>query len=267
MKSKLDLIEDRLRRFIEGSASLVPWGKRQQLLARRLVEAMQSELHEQDGYTSIPGEYTIYLHPATLALWRTRQDLFDALANALQEAALDAGLMMASTPSIHLESDHFIPQDEFRIQPYEDATPAGSTDVLLPNAPVEDDNPADPRPDNAFLILEGSQTYPLRQAVINIGRRRDNHLVIDDPRVSRTHAQLRAVRGQYHLFDLNSTGGTFVNGQRITQQQLRPGDVISLAGYAIIYGEDNPITSGNTDNLGSTRSMGNPKKATRSDKH
>jgi pSer/pThr/pTyr-binding forkhead associated (FHA) protein len=65
-------------------------------------------------------------------------------------------------------------------------------------------------------------------------------LVIDDPRVSRNHAQLRAIKGRFVLFDLNSTGGTFVNGQRTSQTVLYPGDVISLAGVALIFGQDNP---------------------------
>ncbi|MGD8457618.1 MAG: FHA domain-containing protein, partial [Anaerolineales bacterium] len=66
----------------------------------------------------------------------------------------------------------------------------------------------------------------------------DNHLVIDDPRVSRTHGQLRAVKGRYMLFDLKSSGGTYVNGERINQVVLHPGDVISLAGVPIVYGQD-----------------------------
>ena len=50
-------------------------------------------------------------------------------------------------------------------------------------------------PPNAYFAVEGGKTYPLDEAVINIGRMLDNHLVIDDPRVSRHHAQLRAVDG------------------------------------------------------------------------
>jgi pSer/pThr/pTyr-binding forkhead associated (FHA) protein len=42
------------------------------------------------------------------------------------------------------------------------------------------------------------------------------------------------------LFDLNSTGGTYVNGQRIYQHALKAGDVISLSGVPVIYGEDTP---------------------------
>ena len=91
-----------------------------------------------------------------------------------------------------------------------------------------------------FLIIEGVKVHPLNETVVNIGRRLENQLVIDDPRVSRNHAQLRAIKGRFVLFDLNSTGGTFVNGQRTSQTVLYPGDVISLAGVALIFGQDNP---------------------------
>jgi pSer/pThr/pTyr-binding forkhead associated (FHA) protein len=97
----------------------------------------------------------------------------------------------------------------------------------------------------------------LLDRVVNIGRRLGNHIVIDDPRVSRSHAQIRALRGRYVLFDLNSTGGTFINGQRIKQHSLKPGDVISLAGYTIIYGEDSsPADDGDTRAF-PTQGMGN----------
>jgi pSer/pThr/pTyr-binding forkhead associated (FHA) protein len=91
---------------------------------------------------------------------------------------------------------------------------------------------------------------------VNIGRRLENNLVIDDPRVSRNHALLRANNGRYMLCDLNSSGGTYVNGLRITQQALRPGDVISLAGVSIIYGEESGSDPYSTD--GSTTAITPP---------
>ena len=43
------------------------------------------------------------------------------------------------------------------------------------------------------------------------------------------------------MFDLNSTGGTQVNGKPVHQSHLAPGDVISLAGLPLVYGqEDTP---------------------------
>jgi pSer/pThr/pTyr-binding forkhead associated (FHA) protein len=107
-------------------------------------------------------------------------------------------------------------------------------------------NPEDKRgaddvvPQNAFLIIEGIKVFPLQQAIVSIGRRLDNTLVIDDPRVSRTHALLRAINGRYVIFDLDSTGGTYVNGQRISQSALFAGDVIWLAGVTLVFGQDNP---------------------------
>jgi len=95
-------------------------------------------------------------------------------------------------------------------------------------------------PEDAFVIIDGTRVIPLTQAVVNIGRRIENTLVLDDPRVSRTHAQLRAINSSYIIFDLNSTGGTFVNGERVNQCILYPGDVISLAGADLIYGQKNP---------------------------
>jgi len=95
-------------------------------------------------------------------------------------------------------------------------------------------------PPNAVFHLEDGKIYPLDRAVINIGRMLDNDLVIDDPRVSRHHAQLRAVDGHFVLSDTNSTGGVFVNGRRITQTILYPNDSVSLASVILIFHQDEP---------------------------
>ena len=102
------------------------------------------------------------------------------------------------------------------------------------------DEEIDRIPLNAFFVIDGVKIYPLIRAVINIGRRLENDLVIDDPRVSRNHAQLRAVEGNYVLFDLNSTGGTFVNGSRISETIIYPNDSISLGGIILTYYQDDP---------------------------
>src|SRR5512133_3024136 len=75
--------------------------------------------------------------------------------------------------------------------------------------PISDDAaPVDPVriPEDAFVIVDGVKVIPLTQPLVRIGRRLENNLVLDDPRVSRTHAELRAINGRYVLFDLNSTG-------------------------------------------------------------
>jgi len=49
---------------------------------------------------------------------------------------------------------------------------------------------------------------------------------------------LRVIKGSYVIFDLDSSGGTFVNGARIHQITLNPGDVISIAGVPVVFGQE-----------------------------
>ena len=103
---------------------------------------------------------------------------------------------------------------------------------------------SDSLPTSAYLIVN-SQVFALDKEIINIGRKLDNHIVIHDPRVSRNHAQLRAAKDHYVILDLNSTGGTYVNGQRITKSTLYSGDSLSLSGVSAKFVQDAPrmITS------------------------
>jgi pSer/pThr/pTyr-binding forkhead associated (FHA) protein len=95
-------------------------------------------------------------------------------------------------------------------------------------------------PEESFLILEGRNLFPLKESMITIGRRYENSLVLNDPRVSRVHAQLRVLNGRFVLFDLKSRGGTFVNGKRVEHSLIYDGDIISLAGVELVFRQNNP---------------------------
>jgi pSer/pThr/pTyr-binding forkhead associated (FHA) protein len=110
-------------------------------------------------------------------------------------------------------------------------------------------NVAQTIPVGAFLVVDGVQIVPLTQAVMSIGRAPENDLVINDQRVSRQHAQLRAVDGRFVIFDLDSTGGTILNGQPVVQHFLTPGDVILLAGVPLVYGQEGQAGSDFTKEL------------------
>jgi pSer/pThr/pTyr-binding forkhead associated (FHA) protein len=94
-----------------------------------------------------------------------------------------------------------------------------------------------PSTSKSFLIVDGSKIINLDKPLTNIGRSPDNHVVIDDLRISRYHAQIREEQDGFLLIDLRSTGGTSVNGEAITKVKLAAGDIISLSGIPIIYGE------------------------------
>jgi len=99
--------------------------------------------------------------------------------------------------------------------------------------------PADP-PGRPFLIVDGHRRVVLTSPRLRIGRARDNDIVIDNPRVSRYHLELRwrADLARFLAVDLNSSGGTLLNGHPIRQCTLEAGDVLLLGGSAeLIYDE------------------------------
>ena len=68
------------------------------------------------------------------------------------------------------------------------------------------------------------------KSVIKIGRDNSNDVIINEPSVSRNHAIITELdNGDYEVKDLGSSNGTFVNGQKITQQIISPGDKLKVA--------------------------------------
>jgi hypothetical protein len=237
MKDKLLSIELHLKEFIEKSATrLFPSPDAEIRLVKQLVQAMKEEIRvNEDGSITAPNIYSLNVPSNFVADIRSNQNLLNNLATQLMEAGDNTGIEFESPPSINIFPDENLEESEFTVKAMWQ-NPSG-----MQTQAMDIDLDTDPRssiPPKAFLIVGGSKIYTLEEDVINIGRKLDNHLVIDDPRVSRTHGQLRAVKGRYMLFDLKSSGGTYVNGERINQIVLHPGDVISLAGVPIVYGQD-----------------------------
>ena len=71
----------------------------------------------------------------------------------------------------------------------------------------------------------------------SIGRGKTNDLVLEDTRVSRTHAMLRpSSRSSYFLLDLGSSNGTFLNGKLVTiPAELKDGDAITIGGHGLRF--------------------------------
>ena len=74
------------------------------------------------------------------------------------------------------------------------------------------------------------ETQGLVQAHILIGRSSRCQLVLADETVSRRHAELFLEGGRWLLRDLGSANGTCVNGRRVVEAEVRPGDVVHLGG-------------------------------------
>jgi pSer/pThr/pTyr-binding forkhead associated (FHA) protein len=84
---------------------------------------------------------------------------------------------------------------------------------------------------SALLVKQGTgagSAYPVEHDLV-VGRDASADLVLDDSGVSRAHARVRSVNGRVVIEDLDSSNGTFVNGERISGRvDLRPGDEVQL---------------------------------------
>lgn len=238
---KLDQLESKLQKLVEDQlAGILPGIRLEDRVIQRLATAVRENIVQQkDDRAFAPNVFTLIVATDTSPMWK-EQSTIDALKNVITTAIRDVGLKFVTQPTIDITTDDTFSAEEIKVIASHKLEPVGDTQGIQTALGKEEVEEADNIPENAFLIVEGVKVHALNESVVNIGRRLENQLVIDDPRVSRNHAQLRAIKGRFVLFDLNSTGGTYVNGQRTSQTVLYPGDVISLAGVSLIFGQDNP---------------------------
>lgn len=240
MKLNLDQLEAKIQSLVENQLTgLMPGIKLEDRIIQKLAIALKQNIIEQKDKGAVaPNLYTLTVSSKSATVWDNAR-IIDTLKYIIFTAGKDVGLTFETAPTITITTDDSYSEGEVSVTASHKLEPVEETHGMATN-PNNDSETNDTIPENAFLIIEGVKVHPLKDSVVNIGRRLENHLVIDDPRISRNHAQLRAIKGRFVLFDLNSTGGTFVNGQRTSQTVLYPGDVISLAGVALIFGQDNP---------------------------
>jgi hypothetical protein len=241
MKNKLDQLEAKLQSLVEDQlVGILPGLQIEDRVVQRLSAALKQNIADNSGEDAVaPNVYTLIVAPDYSPMWKEPSTL-EALKNIIITAGTEVGLKFTGNPTIAITTDEKYSNEDISVVASHRLEPVGDTKGMPNETATSDVDSGESVPENAFLIIEGVKVYSLTEQVINVGRRLENHLVIDDPRVSRNHAQLRSIKGRFVLFDLNSTGGTFVNGQRTSQTVLYPGDVISLAGVALIFGQDNP---------------------------
>jgi pSer/pThr/pTyr-binding forkhead associated (FHA) protein len=108
------------------------------------------------------------------------------------------------------------------------------------------DNPFE----GAYLVIN-NQIFPIQNDVTRIGRKLDNDLVIQDPLLSRHHAEIRLVEDKFRIFDLDSTGGTFLNNKKVGESVLYSGDIILLANVPVMFVHDKKgVTSTSEEETG-----------------
>jgi hypothetical protein len=236
--------EARVERLVEGTFSRL-FSERVRPLEvagwiNRAVE--DNQVVSADGVPQAPTHYWIYLRPEDHDALTADQPTLEAdLAAHVAQLAAHAGLALTGTPSVFvlprpglgvrevLVETKWIPTET----PVVERTHKMRAEDLRTQGPQTGAPPGRP-----FLILDGRRSVDLDQSVVTVGRGLDNDIILEDPRVSRRHAQLRLRYDHYVLHDLGSHAGTKINGYRVEECVLHSGDVISFGGLQVVYGED-----------------------------
>lgn len=135
--------------------------------------------------------------------------------------------------------------------------------VTPPSGPVTPISVMD-APIASLLVRSGSlkgKRLTVRTPVVNIGRGDYNDLVIPEASVSASHAKLQRREGIWVLTDLGSTNGTFVDGERVTDETpLGPGAAIRFGEVTTLF-ESTDDTTGIQQRVGTRMVQGLPSTA------
>ncbi len=84
-------------------------------------------------------------------------------------------------------------------------------------------------PHGELVPVGGGDAIPLLREHLSVGRRDSCDICLRFPNVSGLHCELSFRDGYWYIRDLGSTNGVKVNGQRLQQKVLRPGDEVTIA--------------------------------------
>ena len=241
--SVLRSLENKIADLVEGTFSRAFRSEvRPVEIARKLAREMEEHKSFSVSRTYAPNEYRVFLSPRDRERFADYEGaLAEELAGYLLEHARRERLVLLTRPTVEFETDDRLGLGEFGIQtrmaPPEDqeddeapAEQSGRTMVYSTSErnsqPLEER--ARSRAETALLVLGGKRMV-VGPAGATLGRSRKCDIVVDDPNVSREHAEVRPRGGSWVLRDLGSTNGSSINGRRTDGAEvLKPGDEIEL---------------------------------------
>jgi hypothetical protein len=243
--SVLRSLEAKLEGLVGGAFSRAFRSKVEPVeIARKLAKEMQDNQTRSISHTYVPNAYTVWLSPQDREHFEGYEEgLKKELSDYLLEHARTEGLALVTRPTLDFQTDARLSLGEFGIQaqlvqPPEEEVPDwpeeapsagdfGHTMVYSPDRAARRLEPAQRAGGRALLVGEDKRTV-LSGSRLLIGRSRDCDVTVDDPNVSRRHAELRNEDGRWIITDLGSTNGVKVNGRRVEQAALEQGDEIVL---------------------------------------
>lgn len=227
-------VENLIRRVVEepftwlGGGGLDPF---------QLASHLTRQYEHAAAKDEVPTRFTVYVSPADFHdIERELLAFQQQVADYVVLMARRRGFEVKESPAVAIEARPEEAARSAHIVAHFDSPANPSETVILATGESGAIHDAI-RAADAFLIVQGRQHIALDQPVIRIGRRVDNDFVLDLPSISRQHAQIRWRQPYFVLYDVSGQGRTSVNGVRIQEHVLRPGDVIALSDVLLVYGE------------------------------
>ena len=241
-------LESKLEGLFEGAFSKTFKSKVQPIeIARKLAKEMQDNKTVSISRTYVPNQYFVYLSQQDRDQFEGYEDgVLKELSDYLLETARDDGLALITRPTVEFRTDDRLGLGEFGIQAMLVRPPAderaeepvqadfGHTMVYSVDREARRLEAPPVGAGRAMLVGGGKRTV-LSGSRFVIGRSRDCDLMLDDPNVSRRHAELRNEHGAWLVADLASTNGVKVNGRRVAEAHLNPGDEITIGLQKLSY--------------------------------
>jgi hypothetical protein len=246
----LRAIEQRLERVFEGVFGRAFRTNVQPVeLARKLAKEMDDHRSTSVTRVYVPNEYTIYLSPGDREQFEGYENsLVSELEEYLSEHASRENYAVLTPPRVVFETDEDLGVGEFGIatrmaqygRPAEEpaqSVPPGATMVYKPRTqPTEAASLEDLGLEREVAVLRWNgerSVLDKRRSVL--GRSRDVDVQIEDPNVSRRHAEIVQEGSVYWLVDLGSTNGTEVEGRRVQRARLADGSRFTIGETTVTF--------------------------------
>ena len=108
--------------------------------------------------------------------------------------------------------------------------------AAVPVTPAPSAGNAPPPGAPVLAAFYGGQRFVVNKDRFIIGRgKQSSDLTIKDPNVSRQHAMVEFLNGQYYMVDMGSTNGVEYRGERITRKAINEGDAFNVCGHEIRF--------------------------------
>ncbi|MFZ5646541.1 MAG: FhaA domain-containing protein [Bacillota bacterium] len=242
-------LEGSLEKYIEGFFRDKFKGRVQPLdIAKRLAREMRDRKRVSVNLVYAPNEYDVFLSPDDYSsISYLAEALSGELQDYLRQKAEEKEFTLVADPLVKFFEDGELKPGQIRVAgKFGNSSGAASANKgeengatnqfedTLNYSPARDTAPIPilrQAPGSYLEVMDGplaGKIFKLEGYPVVIGRRESCDITLPDSNMSRRHARLEPLKEGWVITDLDSTNGTFVNGERIKTRRLENGDSVKF---------------------------------------